>query len=97
MRKLIEKNIIWFLSIHMNDNLAILRKSIGQIIKNLIVFEIIGRARVGTLGYRIRDQWVPSSVLEVCGVLLILALKVHTSSARDTWRYLWSWGGYSQP
>ena len=72
----------------MNDNLAILRQSIGQIIKNLIVFEIIGRARVGTLGYRIRDQWVPSSVLEVCGVLLILALRVPTSSARYTWRYL---------
>ena len=46
------ENIIWFLSIYINNNLVILRLSIVQIIKSLIVFEIIGSSRYS----RLQDQ-----------------------------------------
>ena len=46
------ESIIWFLSIHINNNLVILRESIVQIIKSLFAFEIIGSSRYS----RLQDQ-----------------------------------------
>ena len=42
--------------------------------------------RMGTLGYRTGDKWVPILVQEECVVLLVLGLRVQPTSARNIWR-----------